>query len=251
MKRSRSRRNRTLGSAYGEDDITATTTSDFDEQSDATYETDLTEPDDLGLSGDSGEVYDDLLDDDGVDLSEIPEDFDKALGMIERRERIESRWKRYCASQRINKPNEVKWREPEEALRKASNNDMYRFLGWCLKLDRGKNGRRLKCIHKASSLNMDWKNLRGYYQKLTKIKINDEDGSDVRRGMKYLVQEHGLDTQPGKKTPVYIEDIGPLNETILSTQEKKFYLGFQCIQVCLFNSLALFTVHRRNALLSL
>lgn len=69
--------------------------------------------------------------------------------------------------------------------------------------------------------------------------------------MKYLVQEHGLDTQPGKKTPVYIEDIGPFNETILSTQEKKFYLGFQRIQVCLFNSLALFTVHRRNALLSM
>jgi hypothetical protein len=45
------------------------------------------------------------------------------------------------------------------------------------------------------------------------------------QGMKYLVQEHGLDTQPGKKTPVYIEDIGPFNETILSTQEKKFYLG--------------------------
>lgn len=51
--------------------------------------------------------------------------------------------------------------------------------------------------------------------------------------------------------PVYIEDIGPFNETILSTQEKKFYLRFQCIQVCLFNSLGLFIIHRRNALLSL
>lgn len=69
--------------------------------------------------------------------------------------------------------------------------------------------------------------------------------------MKYLVQEFGLDTQPAKKTPVYIEDIGPFNETILSTQEKKFHLGFQRIQVCLFNSLGIFTVHRRNALLSL
>jgi len=35
--------------------------------------------------------------------------------------------------------------------------------------------------------------------------------------MKYLVQEFGLDTQPRKKTPVYIEDIGPFNKTILST----------------------------------
>ncbi|OJJ80557.1 uncharacterized protein ASPGLDRAFT_852808 [Aspergillus glaucus CBS 516.65] len=86
---------------------------------------------------------------------------------------------------------------------------------------------------------------------LTKTKINDEDGSEVWRGIKYLVQENGLDTQFGKKTPVYIEDIGPFNETILSTQEKKFYLGFQCIQVCLFNSLGLFTIHWRNALLSL
>jgi hypothetical protein len=66
--------------------------------------------------------------------------------------------------------------------------------------------------------------------------------------MKYLVLEHGLDTQPGKKTPVYIEDIGPFNETILSMQEKIFYLGFQRIQVCLFNSLGLFTVHQEKCL---
>lgn len=68
-----------------------------------------------------------------------------------------------------------------EALRQASNIDMYRFLGWRLKLERGKGGRWLKRIHKASTLNMDWKTLRSYYQKLTKIKINDEEGSDVRR----------------------------------------------------------------------
>jgi hypothetical protein len=112
MKRSRPRRSGTLRKAYGEDDITATTTSDSDEQGDASYETDLTEPDDapssrkrlrsdeicssfeLGLPGDLGELYNDPLDDDGVDLSEIPEDFDKAPGTIERRERIEGRWKR-------------------------------------------------------------------------------------------------------------------------------------------------------------
>lgn len=46
MKRSRARRSRKLGSACGEDDITATTTSDSDEQGDATYETGMTEPDD-------------------------------------------------------------------------------------------------------------------------------------------------------------------------------------------------------------
>ncbi|THC87622.1 hypothetical protein EYZ11_012932 [Aspergillus tanneri] len=250
MKRSRSRRNRHLESDSSDDGVTCSST-ETDEQCDATYETDLTEsePDDIQtprkrrrsddknhteleptLFVEAGELYDDPLDDTGVDLSEIPEDFDKAGGTIVRRERIEIRWKRYCRSKTRLEPKEPKWREPEEALRVASNNDLYRFLGWCLKLERGKNGRRLKGIHKSSSLETDWKNLRGYYQKLTKNKINDEDGSEVRRGMKFLVKEHGLDTQPGKKTPVYIEDITPFNETILSTLEKKFHLGFQRIQ---------------------
>lgn len=80
-----------------------------------------------------------------------------------------------------NKPNEPKWREVEEALHQASNNDMYRFLRWCLQLDRGENGRHIKGIQKASTLETDWKNLRLYYQKLTKIIINDEDGSEIRR----------------------------------------------------------------------
>ncbi|KAB8227561.1 DUF3435 domain-containing protein [Aspergillus alliaceus] len=247
----------------------ATSSNESDDRSDASFETDLTEPDfqpparkrhkadksgpapKLAQENGLGEFYDDPLDDTGVDLSEIPEDFDKAEGTITRRERIEVRWKRFCAGKIRLEPNEPKWQEPEEALRQASNNDMYRFLGWCLKLKRGKDNRKLKGIHKSSSLMTDWKNLRGYYQKVTKIKINDQDGSEVRRGIKFLVEENRLDTQPGKKTPVYIEDIVPLNETILSTQEKKFYLGFQRIQVCLFNSLALFTVHRRSALLSL
>jgi hypothetical protein len=44
---------------------------------------------------DSDEVmYDDPLDDTGIDLSEIPEDFNKAEGTIVRRARIKSRWKR-------------------------------------------------------------------------------------------------------------------------------------------------------------
>ncbi|KAJ6139157.1 hypothetical protein N7471_005643 [Penicillium samsonianum] len=50
MKRSRRRRDRKLEINFGEDDITATTTSDSEEQGDATYETDLTEPDDVPSS---------------------------------------------------------------------------------------------------------------------------------------------------------------------------------------------------------
>lgn len=40
------------------------------------------------------ELYEDPLDDTGIDLSEIPEDFDKSDLTILRRERIETRWKR-------------------------------------------------------------------------------------------------------------------------------------------------------------
>jgi Protein of unknown function (DUF3435) len=66
-----------------------------------------------------------------------------------------------------------------------------------------------------------------------------------------LINEHGLDTQERKRTPVYIEDMIPLNETILSTQEKRFWLGFQRLQVCLFNILGLFTLHRIGAVVGL
>ncbi|KAJ6038587.1 uncharacterized protein N7446_005390 [Penicillium canescens] len=117
----------------GEDDIIAAISSDL-ERGDAIYETDLTELEDVSsprkrlrsddnlalepeVSFDARELYVDPLDEGGVDLSEIPEDFDKAPGTIERRERIESRWKRYCLSQVRNRPNKPKWREAEEALR--------------------------------------------------------------------------------------------------------------------------------------
>ena len=112
MKRSRSRRNRHPRSGLVAESATSTGT-DSDEQDDATYETDLTEPDDTpsprkrhrlietrstseqGVFDDAGELYDDPLDNTRIDLSEIPEDFDKAEGTIVRRERIKTRWKRF------------------------------------------------------------------------------------------------------------------------------------------------------------
>jgi len=110
MKRSRRQQNRKLESDCGEDDISVTTPSDS-QQDDTTYERDLTELEDppssrkrlrsdenLALEPDISyevrEFYDDPLDEGGFDLSEIPEDFDKALDTIKQRERIESRWKR-------------------------------------------------------------------------------------------------------------------------------------------------------------
>ena len=111
MKRPWSRPDRHQGSNRSADNVISSST-DLDSQFDATYETDLTEPDDALSTqkrlrlveshhtpesegyNDAAELYDDPLDDTGIDLSEIPEDFDKAEGTIIRRERIETRWKR-------------------------------------------------------------------------------------------------------------------------------------------------------------
>ncbi|KAJ5608636.1 hypothetical protein N7528_009203 [Penicillium herquei] len=256
MKRSRGHQNRKLdGKSCRDDNAYETDSIEVEDSPHARKrlrldENHALEPGDLG---NGRRFYDDPVDEGGINLSDIPDDFGKAPSTVERRERIETRWEWYCVSQMRSRPNEWKWREVEEALRQASNNDMYRFLRWCLLLEQGKDGRHTKGIQKASTLETDWKNLRLYYQKLTKITINDDDGSEIRKagGMKWLVHEFNLDTQPGKKTPVYIEDIAPFNETILSTQEKRFHLGFQRIQVCLFNSLGIFTVHRKSAMLSL
>lgn len=99
MKRPRSQLNRHLRSNCGADNITSSST-DSDEQHDTTYEMDLTEPDDIPspqkcfqadeshptleseASDDMGEFYNDPLDDTGIDLFEVPEDFDKAEGTI-------------------------------------------------------------------------------------------------------------------------------------------------------------------------
>lgn len=110
MKRSRSQRNKKLESDLYEEDSSTATTSDS-EHGDATYEIDLSELEvfpsprkrlraDENVANepetfyDADDIYQDPLDEGGVDLSDIPEDFDKAPGTIERRERIESRWKR-------------------------------------------------------------------------------------------------------------------------------------------------------------
>ena len=99
MKRPRSQLNVHLGSNCGMDNITSSGT-DSDEKRDTTYETDLTEPDDTlsprkcfwadeshpafdsGEPDDVGEFYDNPLDDTGIGLFKIPEDFDKAEGTI-------------------------------------------------------------------------------------------------------------------------------------------------------------------------
>lgn len=109
MKRPRTRPSTYLENDCDTDIITSSST-DSDGNGDVAYETDLSESDDapsppkrhrltgsapaLGWPDGDEVMYDDPLDDTGIDLSEIPEDFDKAEGTIVRRERIESRWKR-------------------------------------------------------------------------------------------------------------------------------------------------------------
>lgn len=48
-----------------------------------------------------------------------------------------------------------------------------------------------------------------------------------------------------------MQDLTEFNETILRTQEKRFHLGYERIQLCLFTMLGIFTVNRLGALLSL
>lgn len=76
---------------------------------------------------------------------------------------------------------------------------------------------------------------------------SDENG----QGMRYLIDKRGLEKQPRANVPVYIEDMVPFNETILSTREKRFYLGFQRIILCLYNTIGLFTINRKHAILDL
>ncbi|BAE61467.1 unnamed protein product [Aspergillus oryzae RIB40] len=108
-------------------------------------------------------------------------------------------------------PNGRKLRKPYAGRRTMISID---FLGWTPKLDRGKNSQKLKQIHKASSLMTEWKNLRLYYQRLTQTQINEQDSKEI-----------------------------------LTKEDAGVYRRYRSrIQVCLFNSLALFTVHRQNAL---
>ncbi|KMP10259.1 hypothetical protein CIRG_09940 [Coccidioides immitis RMSCC 2394] len=177
------------------------------------------------LRDDGGDFSDDPLDDTGLDL--------------------------YCKAKLQEWQADDKWCDPKHALCKASDNDIHWFLGWCLKLQQGKDCCHLKRTKKASSFKSDWQSFCQYYKKVTKSKMHDEDSTNMWWGIKFLIMEHSLDMQKGRKVLVYIEDMVPFNKTILSTQEKKFWLGFKWIQVCLYNTLGLFTIHQKNVLLSL
>lgn len=54
-----------------------------------------------------------------------------------------------------------------------------------------------------------------------------------------------------EKTGVYVSDLTAFNETVLRTTEKRWHLGFERMQICLFTILGIFTLNRISALLSL
>lgn len=60
-----------------------------------------------------------------------------------------------------------------------------------------------------------------------------------------------MDQKERDKTPVYVQDLTEFNETILRTQERRFYLGYERIQLCVFTMLGIYTVNRLDALLFL
>ncbi|KAI2825390.1 hypothetical protein CBS147321_1038 [Aspergillus niger] len=190
-------------------------------------------------------------DDTDEDLAQVPEDYGRSNDTKKLKHRLKERWAWFCQVKAREPSADLKWGNAEDALREASPNDMHRFLNWCLKLEYSPDGRRQKGYKKASALDADWKYFRIYYTRVTKHEMSKEMGEAVRTGMRYLIDKRGLDKQPRANVPVYIEDMVPFNETILSTREKRFYLGFQRIILCLYNTIGLFTINRKHAILDL
>ncbi|BDD57413.1 hypothetical protein MAP00_002776 [Monascus purpureus] len=159
--------------------------------------------------------------------------------------------KRYCKVKASEPGALEKWNKPTEAISLITSNDVHRFLNYCLKLKRGRDNRHLKGIKKASALKADWKSFRSYYREVTRQSINPELSEEINTGIRHLVDKFQLETPEREKTPVYVQDLTKFNETVLQTQERRFHLGYERIQLCLFNMLGIFTVNRLSALLSL
>lgn len=68
------------------------------------------------------------------------------------------------------------------------------------------------------------------------------------QSIRRIAREYDLDTDEKEKTPMFIEDVVPLQETTLRTMDKRFDLGLQRMQQCLYSLMACFTVNRINAM---
>ncbi|OXV12009.1 hypothetical protein Egran_00231 [Elaphomyces granulatus] len=160
-------------------------------------------------------------------LANVPLDYGRSEKTKRRGARIEKRWHKYCEVKAAEPGALPKWSDAEEALRQSTPNDIPRFLNYCMKLKRGEGGRRLKGIKKGSALRADWKCVQGYYRRVTHTSFTKEQGEEINA------------------------DLTEFNETVLQTTERRFHLGFERIQICLFAIIGIFTVNRIQALLAL
>ncbi|OJD25382.1 hypothetical protein ACJ73_03243 [Blastomyces percursus] len=269
------RRRRRLTSSNGSSTTDQLSPFTTDSESDRGYETELTEPDldapcdrrkgkrrrrrlryqpntpapkgaAASATDDSDDNTDPEDDTDDEILSE-DEDDDYALGTRNNIARLEDHWQRYCKKKA--KPSaDPKWRNPVDAFRSAGRRNLYLFLNWGFKLKFGKGGRRLKRTNKSSSLDGDWKNFLRYYEGATGTKLDGRlmrlmwkvspTPHRARRSTRLIAVEEpsaaGQETQEKDKDP-----------------EKRFWLGLQRIQICLYNLLGLFTLNRKSAILAL
>ncbi|KAH1396271.1 hypothetical protein KXV70_001089 [Aspergillus fumigatus] len=194
---------------------------------------------------------DDPDDDTDEDLADVPLDYGRGLKTKQRGDRIEKRWHKYCRVKAAEPNSLQKWNDPSDALRQITPNDVHRFFNYCGKLQYGIDGRRLKGLKKASALYAEWKSFQGYYRRITRQSISDDYCEEINAGLRRLIDKWELDTDEREKTPVYVQDLTEFNETTLRTQEKRFHVGFERIQICLFTMLGIYTVNRLQALLSL
>ncbi|PIG80606.1 hypothetical protein AARAC_007640 [Aspergillus arachidicola] len=206
--------------------------------------------DDCSGSGfDSDSDTDPDIDSDG-ELSSDSDDDGYADGTRRNITRMDERWERYCRKRNkryMELPGSL-WANPASALREARKKELTLFLRWCLRLQRGKNGRKLKGIKKFKSLDTDWKSFLRHYEKVTGEPMDDALGRRMRKSIRRIAREHDLDTDEKEKTPMFIEYVVPLQETTLRTMEKRFDLGLQRMQQCLYPLMAFFTVNRINAM---
>ncbi|KKZ61494.1 hypothetical protein EMCG_03910 [[Emmonsia] crescens] len=183
--------------------------ADTGSEPDYEYETELTNPDisppRAGRRGKEhehrevnrfGSPYKDPPDDTDEDLSDIGSDYGGSGKTKKLKLRARDRWqRRYCAKKALEPAADLKWSDPEKALRGASAKDVHRFWNWVFgKLERGEGSRKLKGNP-----------------------VSEEMSEDVRQGMRSLADKYSLKKQPRDNIPVYIEDMVPFNQTILQT----------------------------------
>ncbi|KAL4810583.1 hypothetical protein BDV18DRAFT_127695 [Aspergillus unguis] len=206
-----------------------------------------------GDCSDSGSNDDSDTDPDVDSDDEVSSDSDDdgyADGTRRNITRMDERWERYCRKRgkKYRSLPGSKWADPASALREAGQKELTLFIRWCLRLRRGKDGRRLKGIKKFKSLDTDWKSFLRHYEKLTGEAMEDALGRRMRKSIRRIARRMGLDTDEKEKTPMFIEDVVPLQETTLRTMEKRFDIGLQRMQQCLYPLMACFTVNRINAM---